>query len=187
MLALAGVCTAAIAESVNFDNFPVEAPPPGWEIAATGSGQAIWTVQRDKTAPSKPNVLKQSGVAAFPLCIKEQPRLKDGFVEVKFKPVGGKEDQAGGVIWRCTDKDNYYIARANALENNLTIYHTIKGKRVAFKNVDVPVAANAWHTLRVDLQETNSLWPWMAASSSKPPMTRSRRRARSAYGRRPTA
>lgn len=148
-LVLAG-SSAALAESVNFDHDPVDAPPPGWVITATGSGQAKWTVQADESAPSKPNVLKQSGVAAFPLCIKNNTSIKDGFVEVKFKALAGKEDQAAGVIWRCADKDNYYIARANALENNLTIYHTIKGKRVAFKNVDVPVSALAWHTLRVD-------------------------------------
>jgi hypothetical protein len=69
---------------------------------------------------------------------------------VKFKPVAGKEDQAGGVIWRCKDADNYYIARANALEDNVTIYRTIGGRRVSFKSVDTNVASGVWHTLRVD-------------------------------------
>jgi hypothetical protein len=94
--------------------------------------------------------LKQSGAATYPVCFKNDTRIKDGFVEVKFKPVSGKEDQAGGVIWRCQDADNYYIARANALEDNLTIYHTIKGKRAAFKNVNTKVASGVWHTLRVE-------------------------------------
>jgi hypothetical protein len=76
--------------------------------------------------------------------------LKDGFVEVKFKAISGKEDQAGGIVWRATDSDNYYIARANALEDNVTIYHTIKGKRVSFKNVNMKVTSRIWHTLRVD-------------------------------------
>jgi hypothetical protein len=102
------------------------------------------------SAPSKPNVLRQSGMAKFPVCIKDDTKLKDGFVEVKFKPLSGKDDQAGGVIWRCRDKDNYYIARANALENNVTIYRTVTGKRVAFKNVDTPVSPGEWHALRVD-------------------------------------
>ena len=48
------------------------------------------------------------------------------------------------------DSDNYYIARANALEENVTIYHTIKGKRVSFKNTDTKVTSGVWHTLRVD-------------------------------------
>jgi len=149
-LLLASCCVAAQAETINFDDLAPGAPPAGWLTTVTGKGQANWTVIADPTAPSKPNVLRQSGVATFPLCIKEQTSLKDGFVEVEFKPVSGKEDQAGGVVWRCLDNANYYVARANALENNLTIYHTLKGRRVAFKNVNVPVAAQAWHTLRVE-------------------------------------
>ena len=97
-------------------------------------------------------MLKQSGEATFPVCLKNDTNLKDGFVEVKFKPVAGKEDQAGGVIWRVQDANNYYIARANALEDNVTIYHTINGKRVAFKNINTKVTSGVWHTLRVDFE-----------------------------------
>jgi hypothetical protein len=140
----------AWAGAVNFDVARTGAPPPGWTVGQTGNGQSKWSVETDETAPSKPNVLKQSGQADFPLCILHAPRIQDGFVEVKFKPVAGKQDQAGGVIWRCQDTNNYYIARANALENNVTIYHTVKGRRVAFKNVETKVASGVWHTLRVD-------------------------------------
>lgn len=140
----------ASAETVNFDDAKPGQPPPGWTAAQTGKGAAKWTVEKDDTAPSKPNVLKQSGEAAYPIAIKQDSNLKDGFVEVKFKPVSGQEDQAGGVIWRCKDPDNYYIARANALENNVRIYHFIKGKRTQFKGANLPVAANQWHTLRVN-------------------------------------
>src|SRR5262249_14032838 len=92
----------------------------------------------------------QSGEATFPVCLKDDSSVKDGFVEVKFKPVSGKEDQAGGVVWRAMDSDNYYIARANALEDNVTIYHTIKAKRVSFKSTNTQVTSGIWHTLRVD-------------------------------------
>jgi len=109
-------------------------------------------VVQDATAPSKPNVLKQSGQATFPVCMKDDTSLKDGFVEVKFKAVAGREDQAGGVVWRARDANNYYIARANALENNVTIYHTISGRRTEKKRASVKVAANQWHVLRVDFQ-----------------------------------
>jgi hypothetical protein len=140
------------ADTINFDDAKVGAPPPGWTATKTGSGQAKWTIERDETAPSKPNVLKQGGKATFPVCIKDGTRLKDGFVQVKFKPIAGKEDQAGGVIWRCQDADNYFIARANALEDNVTIYHTIGGRRVAFKSINTKVASGVWHTLRVDFK-----------------------------------
>lgn len=144
------LASVARAETANFDKDEVGKPPSGWTAGKTGTGEPKWAVVQDDTAPSKPNVLKQSGQATFPVCIKDDTRLKDGYVEVKFKPVAGKEDQAGGVVWRAKDADNYYIARANALEDNVTIYHTVKGKRVAFKNVDEKVASGQWNTLRVD-------------------------------------
>ena len=80
--------------------------------------------------------------------------MKDGFVEVKFKPISGKEDQAGGVVWRWKDGDNYYVARANALENNVSLYHTTGGARKTIKYVDAPVATAAWHRLRVAFSGT---------------------------------
>src|SRR5437762_2369211 len=125
----AALFAAAPAETVNFDKAEAGKPPAGWTATQTGTGQAKWAVVTDDTAPSKPNVLKQSGQATYPVCIKDDTSLKDGFVEVKFKPISGREDQAGGLIWRARDANNYYIARANALEDNVTIYHTINGRR----------------------------------------------------------
>src|SRR5216110_3245550 len=142
----------AAAETVNFDDMKVGTVPPSWTATQTGSGTAKWSVEKDNSAPSKPNVLKQSGQGTFPVCFKNDTNIKDGFVEVKFKPVAGKEDQAGGVIWRVQDANNYYISRANALEDNVTIYHTINGKRVAFKNINTKVTSSVWHTLRVDFE-----------------------------------
>ena len=143
---------AASMETVNFDDAAVGKPPAGWTATQTGTGTAQWAIVRDDTAPSKPNVLKQSGQATYPVCLKDDTSVKDGFVEVKFKAVSGREDQAGGLIWRARDANNYYVARANALENNVTIYHTINGRRTERKRASVKVAANQWHTLRVDLQ-----------------------------------
>src|SRR6185295_15246265 len=139
---------AAQADTVNFDAAKTGEAPVGWTCTRTGSGAPKWAVVADDTAPSKPNVLKQAGEATYPVALKDDTNLKDGFVEVKFKPVSGKEDQAGGVIWRAKDADNYYIARANALEDNVCIYHTIKGKRTEKKRSEMKVASNQWHTLR---------------------------------------
>jgi hypothetical protein len=143
---------AAQGETVNFDNATVGSAPAGWTATKTGTGNAKWTIERDDSAPSKPNVLKQSGTATYPICFKDDTNLKDGFVEVKFKPISGKDDQAGGVVWRLKDANNYYIARANALEDNVTIYHTINGKRTEKKRSDAKVASTTWHSLRVDFQ-----------------------------------
>ena len=142
----------ALADTVNFDDLKTGAPPPGWTATKTGKGDGKWAVVAADSAPSKPNVLKQSGEATYPVFFKDDTSLKNGFVEVKFKPVSGTKDQAGGVIWRCQDANNYYIARANALEDNVTIYRTIKGKRASFKNIDTKVASGLWHTLRVEFE-----------------------------------
>jgi hypothetical protein len=105
----------AIAETVNFDDLKSGAAPAGWTATQTGSGTAKWAIEKDESAPNKPNVLKQSGQATFPVCFKNDTNIKDGFVEVKFKPVAGKEDQAGGVIRRVQDaKQLLYIARKRA-------------------------------------------------------------------------
>jgi hypothetical protein len=155
VLAVAMLVSMALADTVNFDNLKTGAPPPGWTATKTGSGAAKWTIEQDDSAPSKPNVLRQSGQATYPVCIKDDTSLKDGFVEVKFKPISGKEDQAGGIVWRAKDSNNYYIARANALEENVTIYHTINGRRTEKKRTNTKVASNTWHTLRVDFQDNH--------------------------------
>lgn len=149
-LTLTLLAGTAVADTVNFDNLKTGAPPQGWTATQTGSGQAKWTVEADGTAPSKPNVLKQSGEATYPVCIKDDTSIKDGFVEVKFRPISGKEDQAGGVVWRAKDANNYYVARDNALEDNVTIYHTVNGRRTEKKRTDMKVAKGEWHTFRVD-------------------------------------
>jgi 3-keto-disaccharide hydrolase len=151
MCALSSVATGQ-SVSVSFDKDAVGQPPAGWTATRTGTGEARWTIEKDSTAPSGPNVLKQSGVATYPVCFKNDTSLTDGFVEVKFKPVSGKEDQAGGVVWRLKDANNYYIARANALEDNVTIYDTVNGRRTERKRAGMKVASNMWHTLRVEFQ-----------------------------------
>jgi hypothetical protein len=151
-ISLSAIGAVLLAEAINFDNLAVGASPAGWTATKTGTGNAKWTVEKDETAPSKPNVLKQSGQATYPVCIKDDTSLKDGFVEVKFKPISGREDQAGGVVWRAKDSNNYYVARANALEDNVTIYHTVNGRRTEKKRASMKVASNQWHTLRVEFQ-----------------------------------
>jgi len=141
--------TNAFAETINFDQEKPGSLPHGWFAGVTGTGQPKWAIETDPTAPSQPNVLKQSGEGSFPWCVKQDASLTDGVVEVKFKSISGKEDQAGGLVWRWKDGDNYYVARANALENNVSLYYTKAGSRKTIKYVDAPVSPNEWHTLKV--------------------------------------
>jgi hypothetical protein len=147
-----GFVSTARVETVTFDSDPVGATPTGWAFGSTGGGAPRWTVEADSSAPSPPNVLRQSGSGSFPWCVKQGTALAAGAVEVKFKPLAGRGDQAGGVVWRWKDGDNYYIARANALENNVSLYFTVNGRRRTLKYVDAPVPGNVWHTLRVEFK-----------------------------------
>jgi len=150
LLVVCLVSTPVLAQTFHFDKDVVAAVPAGWTCGVTGRGSPRWSVVADPSAPSPPNVLMQSGSGSFPWCVKSGTAIADGFVEVKFKPISGKEDQAGGLVWRWKDADHYYVARANALENNVSLYYTERGTRKTLKYVDAPVVAGVWHTLKVE-------------------------------------
>lgn len=148
--ALAAVVALPTAHAESFDDAPPGNPPTSWSCGTSGAGSPEWAVQADPTAPSKGQVLLQFGSAAFPWCVKRDAMLVDGFVETKFRPISGTRDQAGGVVWRWKNADAYYVARANALENNVSLYYFAAGVRHTLKYVDAPVARNQWNTLRVE-------------------------------------
>jgi 3-keto-disaccharide hydrolase len=146
--------------AVSFENTQIGAPPDGWTSTLTGSGDPKWTVEADPTAPSKSTVLKQSGRATYPLILRNDTNIKDGFVEMKFKAVAGSQDRAAGIVWRAKDANNYYVVRANALEDNVVLYKTVNGVRSPLDiigrkggyGVNIQVPANTWHSLRVDFK-----------------------------------
>ena len=147
---VAAVLAAAAAAMTWSDPMNAQTPtssPAGWLCGSTGGGSPRWTLEADASGLQ---VLKQSGNAPFPWCVKLDSKIANGFVEVRFKALAGKEDQAGGVVWRWQDGDNYYVARANALENNVSLYYTAGGRRHTIQYVNAPVAANAWHLLRAE-------------------------------------
>jgi len=156
------------AQTQGFDSQKPGEPPKGMTCALTGKGRpGIWKALADQTAPSPPNVLAQSdddGTSyRFPMCVVDGLHATDVDLSVRFKPVAGAGDQAAGLVWRYRDADNYYIVRANALENNVVLYKVEKGKRTdldprgagAFaygKKARVP--SGAWSTLRVVAKAT---------------------------------
>ncbi len=144
----------------SFETTVAGALPGGWTAAITGEGTSAWSVVACGDAPSGTNALQQSAWTpkpSYPLCL-AAPLLKDGFVEVKFKALSGTNDQAGGVVWRARDANDYYVCRANALEHNVVLYKVENGKRTALDivrrqggyGVEAKVAPAQWHTLRVD-------------------------------------
>src|SRR4030081_2034525 len=146
--------------AVSFETTRIGVAPEGWTATLTGSGNPKWTVESDETAPSKSKVVKQSGRAPYPLLLNNNASIKDGFVETKFKAIAGSEDRAAGVVWRARDANNYYVTRANALEDNVVLYKTVNGVRSSLDIVgrkggygtDVKVPANTWHSLRIDFK-----------------------------------
>ena len=158
LLAVTLVAVPAFAGEEKFDDAKPGLPPPGWTGTETGGGNPKWMVEIDESAPSKPHVLKQSGEAKYCVAVRNDAQLKDGFVEVKFKPISGDEDQAAGLLWRYRDKNNYYVVRANALEGNVVLYKTTDGKRSSLAiigreggyGVKATVPSGEWSTLRVE-------------------------------------
>jgi hypothetical protein len=150
----------AMADRVSFDADAIGSAPAGWTVAKTGSGDPKWTVEEDATAPSKTRVVKQSGRATYPLLLKNETSVKDGFVEIRFKAIAGSEDRAAGIVSRAKDADNYYVVRANALEDNVVLYKTVNGVRSALDivgrkggyGVEVSVPSDRWLALRVEFK-----------------------------------
>jgi hypothetical protein len=154
------------AEIINFDATPAGALAPGWTSAMTHTGGAPkWEVVADSTAPSKPNVLAQLSNdptdGRFPLAILEKANFKDGELSVRTKAISGHVDQGAGLVWRYRDPNNYYLVRANALEDNVVLYKVERDRRSSIAPKGTPrgtygvkhkVPSQVWNTLRVTFQ-----------------------------------
>ena len=139
---------------INFDTFEAGKTPAGFSTALTGGGGPVsWVIREDSTAPSGGKVLAQTSSDTtdyrFPLCVYDKFTGRDVEVSVKFKAVSGKVDQAAGLVARLQDKDNYYIVRANALEDNVRLYKVVGGSRKQFAGVKAKVSSGEWHTLKL--------------------------------------
>jgi hypothetical protein len=144
------------AMTLNFDGDKQGDAPKGFQFGRTGSGrEGKWVVKAEKDAPSGSNVLAQIDADdtdyRFPVAF-TGPELKDLRLSVKCKAVSGKVDQGCGLVFRLKDADNYYVARANALEDNVRLYHVVKGKRIQFAGWNGKVASGVWHELAVEAQ-----------------------------------
>ena len=141
--------------SWNFDSDRVDQPPAGFTFARTGGGRlGQWIVRSEKDAPSGTNVLAQINTDKtdyrFPVAVAEAPSLRDLTLSVRCKPVSGEIDQACGLVFRYRDENNYYITRANALEDNVCFYDVKGGRRRRLACWNGKVTSGAWHTLKAD-------------------------------------
>lgn len=135
----------------------LDSPPDGWDVTHTGDGAGSrWTVVADETAPSGSGyVMAQTAVsprAVFNLCVLRDARYADLKLSVAFKPVDGRIDQGGGLVWRYVDANNYYVCRFNPLEDDLRLYKVIAGKRRQLASVDLELGDREWHTLTMTMK-----------------------------------
>jgi hypothetical protein len=140
-------------EMVRLDLTTVDLSPLGGEflMGLTGDGPAgDWKVMADGTAAHGKAIAQLSTDRTdyrFPLAVYKPISAKDVDVQLRFKPVSGNVDQAGGIAVRLTSFDNYYVVRANAAEDNVRFYRVVKGKREQLESTNVKVASNRWHEL----------------------------------------
>jgi hypothetical protein len=168
MLIATAILGIAHGEAIRFDHAIPGNLPAGWIVAMTHAGGAPkWEIVRDETAVHPPMVLAQvSGDATagrFPLAVWERAMIRNGEVSVDFKAVDGNIDRAVGIVWRYQDPNNYYIVRANALENNVVLYKVEAGVRLSIAPKGLPSRAYGvkheipslrWNTLRVVFNES---------------------------------
>ena len=121
-----------------------------FEFAMTGGGRpGEWSIVRDDATQALAQTGTDSSEDRFPVAIYRPFSGRNVYVSIRFMPVAGNIDQAGGVVVRLTSAGDYYVARANALENNVRFYRVVGGKRQMIAGVDASVSAGAWHTLGI--------------------------------------
>lgn len=133
------VAAAAVPE--DFDPMMTgQGPPARWEMvdeAGAAGGKALAQVSREPAGPT------------FPMFVYQAISAADVSVSTRFKPVEGQIDQAGGVVLRLMDENNYYVARANALEGNVRFYRVVDGRREQLAGIDIEVTPAEWHILEL--------------------------------------
>ena len=160
------ISRAAQLETLRFDQAVPGEVPMDWTVAMTHAGAPPqWEIVRDESAPSPPNVLAQlsrdTTAGRFPLAIWKKAMVQDGYVRILFKTVEGSIDQAAGIVWRYQDPNNYYIVRANALENNVVFYKVEDGVRTSVAPRGLPsrsygvkhtIPRGRWNNLKVSFE-----------------------------------
>jgi hypothetical protein len=155
LVALGAATARDSAKTWDFQSDKAEEAPAGFSFGTTGQGRpGKWVVRIDPGAPAGDHVLAQVDADdtdyRFPVAVADTPVLKDLYLEVRCKQVSGRTDEACGLVFRYQDENNYYVTRANALEDNVRLYRVVKGRRRQIAGWDGTVAGQTWHTLAVE-------------------------------------
>lgn len=159
VLVLGLAAAHAATRTVDFTADNIDQPPKGFEFGHTaGVGRpGRWVIQTEGSNKVLAQTDADSTRSRFPVAVLSDLATTDVDLSVRFKPISGRVDQAAGLVWRYQDQDNYYIVRANALEDNVVLYKVERGRRTDLplksegrtygKKAEVP--AGRWSTLRV--------------------------------------
>jgi hypothetical protein len=150
--------TASPAQEWSFDHEKPGVLPSQFSIGTLFDGRPAgdWQVFATERAKSPPHVLAQllakGAEHAYKVLLIKEAVASDLTLEVSFLPIQGQADMGGGLIWRAADDRNYYLARANPLEQNIRVYRVVKGIRHLLENFNQTITVKQWHALRVTHQ-----------------------------------
>jgi hypothetical protein len=139
---------------IDFENDEVGQLPRFFTPAVTNDlKEGKWVVEQAEAAPSGKAALAQRDATddadRMALCLYDSDKIPDVDVEVQLNLIGGKTDQAAGVVARCIDRNNYYVARADAKGGDVRLYAVVQGKPTQIGAQPVAVDAKKWHKLRL--------------------------------------
>ncbi len=150
--------TSSLTSAWNFDREQPGALPSEFSVGTLFDGRPAgdWQVLATDRAKSPPYVLAQlmakGAEHAYKVVLSKEVIASDLNLSVSFLPIQGQADMGGGLIWRAADDRNYYLARANPLEQNIRVYRVEKGIRHLLENFNQTIDVRQWHTLRVTHQ-----------------------------------
>jgi hypothetical protein len=114
--------------------------PPNWQPVADPDGPDGWALTETAGDPAD---------LRFPLCISQQAVARDFDATLRFKPISGTRAQVAGLMFRAQSANDYYVVRANSLDNSVRLYRVEKGKRSQLASKEAPLETGKWHSLRV--------------------------------------
>ena len=144
-------CQAQDKKVYTFDNFKLD-KASDWSSHITGNGALCrWEIINDAGNNVLAQVSNETEDYRFNIIVNDSLQYKNPEINLRFKGVKGNGDQGGGAVWRYQDENNYYIARANPLENNFTVYKVVNGRRKELKNANIKINSNQWYNLKITM------------------------------------
>jgi hypothetical protein len=151
---------AARIQTLRFEDALAGKLPVAWRQRSVGDGRTEWKVLSTDSGQVLAQVQNTNPNRHFNVAWRSADELQDGYLSVRLRPLSGQHDQGGGLVWRLQDEANYYVVRANPLEDNVVLYKLENGVRTDLPLVglgrtygmNVPKMGEGWHTLAVDVK-----------------------------------